>query len=133
MATGEVNTKQAVGILATYATIALGCAYMINPLCAKLGALIAPFALAYPLSKRVFPCPQLPLGFICNFGVFIGYAAIAGSLNYSVCIPMYIGAILHTLISDTIYGFQDIEGDKAAGAYSCAIFFENCARTFFTV
>lgn len=42
---------------------------------------------------------------------------------------MYIGAILWTVIYDTIYAFQDIDHDKKLGMNSTAIQFENHPKT----
>jgi 4-hydroxybenzoate polyprenyltransferase len=45
-------------------TIALGCA-------------VTPLVFAYPYAKRSFKYPQVVLGTTFNFGIMMGYAAVA--------------------------------------------------------
>ena len=75
--------------------------------CIKLGLVVTPLVFIYPTTKRYFPYPQLVLGTTFNFGVMIGYAAAFPShmVAWSVCGPFYLGAILWTVIYDTIYAF----------------------------
>lgn len=63
-----------------------------------------------------------------NFGVFMGYAAITNSVSMTVCLPLYIGAILWTIVYDTIYAYQDVEHDKSLGLRSAAITFGNSPK-----
>ena len=64
------------------------------------------------------------LGVTFNMGVFMGYAAVRSTLNLKILLPLYMGAILWTVVYDTIYAFQDIAYDKKVGIRSCAIEFE---------
>ena len=45
--------------------------------CVKLGFMVTPLVFIYPTTKRYFKFPQLVLGATFNFGVMIGYAAVA--------------------------------------------------------
>ena len=67
------------------------------------------------------------LGATFNFGVMIGYAALApmASVDWAVCLPFYLGGVLWTVIYDSIYAFQDREFDKKLGLRSTAIEMEN--------
>ena len=47
--------------------------------CIKLGLMVTPLVFIYPTTKRYFKYPQLVLGLTFNFGVMIGYAAVASS------------------------------------------------------
>lgn len=69
------------------------------------------------------------LGVTFNMGVFMGYAAINNSLNLQILGPLYLGAILWTVVYDTIYAFQDIRYDKQVGIHSSAIQFEKNPKT----
>lgn len=91
--------------------------------CIKLGLMVTPLVFIYPTTKRYFKFPQLVLGTTFNFGVMIGFAAAASNqmVNWSVCGPFYAGAILWTVIYDTIYAFQDREFDKRLNLNSSAI------------
>lgn len=41
-----------------------------------------------------------------NWGALLGYAAVQGSCDWSVCLPLYFAGINWTLIYDTIYAHQ---------------------------
>jgi len=67
------------------------------------------------------------LGATFNFGVFIGYAALAksASVAWPVVVPFYLGGILWTVVYDSIYAFQDREFDKKLNLRSTAIEMEH--------
>ena len=46
------------------------------------------------------------LGLTINWGCLLGWSAVTGSLDLSVCLPLYIAAISWTIFYDTIYAFQ---------------------------
>lgn len=45
-------------------------------------------------------------GLTFNWGALLGYAAVNGYCDWSVCLPLYTGSIAWTLFYDTIYAFQ---------------------------
>lgn len=79
-------------------------------------------ACAYPLMKRITNYPQVFLGLTFNIGSLVGYAAIAGKLEFPAYL-LYIGCIFWTVAYDTIYAHQDIEDDIKTGVKSTAISF----------
>lgn len=89
--------------------------------CIKLGLIVTPIVFLYPTTKRYFRYPQLVLGSCFNFGIFIGYAALAQNVTWSVTIPFYLGGVLWTVIYDSIYAFQDMEFDRRLNLRSTAI------------
>lgn len=56
--------------------------------------------------KRVTYWPQLVLGMTFNWGALLGWSAVHGSCNWSVCLPLYFAGIFWTLFYDTIYAHQ---------------------------
>lgn len=60
----------------------------------------------YPLMKRVTYWPQLILGMTFNWGALLGWSAIRGSCDWSVCLPLYVAGICWTILYDTIYAHQ---------------------------
>ena len=46
------------------------------------------------------------VGMTFNWGALLGYAAVQGSCDWSVCLPLYFAGINWTLIYDTIYAHQ---------------------------
>lgn len=60
----------------------------------------------YPLMKRVTHWPQIILGLTLNWGALLGWSAIYGSCDISVCLPLYVAGTCWTLLYDTIYAHQ---------------------------
>lgn len=56
--------------------------------------------------KRITYWPQLILGMTFNWGALLGWSAVEGSCNWSVCLPLYTAGICWTLLYDTIYAHQ---------------------------
>lgn len=56
--------------------------------------------------KRITYWPQLMLGMTFNWGALLGWSAIHGSCNWSVCLPLYVAGICWTILYDTIYAHQ---------------------------
>ncbi len=117
---GEVSPRQAVILIALLLICAVPILLALNDF-ARIVALcsIIPVAL-YPWMKRITYWPQLFLGITFNWGILVGYAAIAGRIDPAAGL-LYIGAILWTLAYDTIYALQDIEDDMRIGVKSTAV------------
>jgi len=62
--------------------------------------------ITYPLMKRITYWPQLILGMTFNWGALLGWSAIRGSCDWSICLPLYIAGICWTILYDTIYAHQ---------------------------
>ena len=75
--------------------------------------------------KRFFPFPQLVLGLTFNWGVWMGWAAVHGDMDYSIIAPLYLSCVSWTLVYDTIYGHQDKHDDAKLGLHSTALTFGN--------
>lgn len=90
-----------------------------------LGASSLSVVTIYPFMKRVtywpqavlggystlpsyfgFGYPTFPQGLAFNWGALLGWSAIAGSVNWSVCLSLYAGGICWTLVYDSIYAHQ---------------------------
>jgi 4-hydroxybenzoate polyprenyltransferase len=74
----------------------------------------------YPLMKRITYWPQFVLGLAFNWGALLGWAAVAGALDWAPAL-LYIGGIAWTLGYDTIYAHQDKEDDILVGVKSTAL------------
>ena len=94
-----------------------------------LGASSLSVVTIYPFMKRITYWPQSVLGTISvkryfstimmeaeaysrslglafNWGALLGWSAVAGSVNWAVCLPLYAGGVAWTLVYDTIYAHQ---------------------------
>lgn len=56
--------------------------------------------------KRITYWPQLVLGLTFNWGALLGWSAVHGHCNWSICLPLYAAGVMWTLIYDTIYAHQ---------------------------
>ena len=92
-----------------------------------LSLMIMPLVLTYPLFKRFTYFPQIILGLAFNWGVLVGYQSQTENFNFSI-LYLYFAGVFLTTAYDTVYGFQDIKGDKKIGLKSLAILFEKKRR-----
>lgn len=72
--------------------------------------------------------PQAFLGFTFNWGALLGFAAVRGSCDWPVVLPLYLGGVCWTLVYDTIYAHQDKLDDVHAGVKSTALLFGQHSR-----
>jgi len=132
IASGKISIK--LGLI--YVIILCFCAFLIlinfNKLTIILALCSIPFALLYPLMKRITYWPQLFLGITFNYGLILGWISIHGELSI-IPLIMYFGAIFWTLGYDTIYGFQDIKDDEIIGVKSTSIKFKNIPFVFLII
>ncbi|ETE58024.1 4-hydroxybenzoate polyprenyltransferase, mitochondrial, partial [Ophiophagus hannah] len=106
LAAGELTHFQALVFLGTQLSLALGVLLCLNYYSIILGASSLFLVVTYPLMKRITYWPQLYLGLVFNWGALLGWSAVHGSCNWSVCLPLYFSSICWTLLYDTIYAHQ---------------------------
>ncbi|XP_045608249.2 4-hydroxybenzoate polyprenyltransferase, mitochondrial [Procambarus clarkii] len=123
LASGSLSMFDALVCLGTQ--LSLGCLVLLqlNMYAVLLGASSLGLVVLYPLMKRVTYWPQLMLGFTFNWGALLGWAAVLGSCDWSICLPLYTAGIAWTLIYDTIYAHQDKYDDVIIGIKSTALKF----------
>ncbi|EPY26846.1 4-hydroxybenzoate hexaprenyltransferase [Strigomonas culicis] len=121
LASGAMSMQTASFILVSHVTLAGFIAGNLAPpaLIACLG--ITPIWVMYPFMKRITYAPQFFLGLCFNWGIFVGYAAVLGRVDLAVCLPIYISAVIWTILYDTIYAYQDRRDDLKCGVKSTAI------------
>ncbi len=123
LANRAIGMREAVGFLAIQLSAGLCILTQLNNYSIILGAAsLIPVAI-YPLMKRITYWPQAVLGIAFNWGALLGWAAVEGSVNWTLAAPMYISGIFWTLIYDTIYAHQDIKDDLIVNVKSTAIRF----------
>ncbi|XP_061381687.1 4-hydroxybenzoate polyprenyltransferase, mitochondrial [Danaus plexippus] len=123
LVSGAITQRQAIGFLAMQLSLALGVLLQLNCYSVVLGASSLVLVIIYPLAKRFTNYPQLFLGATFNWGALLGYSAICGSMDLSVCLPLYISAMAWTVLYDTIYAHQDKQDDARLGIKSTALTF----------
>lgn len=123
LSSGEVGTSQALVFLGGQLTLGLGVLLSLNIECIKLGFVVMPLVVVYPLMKRYTNWPQAVLGLTFNWGAIMGWAAVHGSASWEHVLPLYGGGVCWTLVYDTLYGHQDKADDKLLGIKSTALLF----------
>lgn len=123
LVSGAISQLEALVFLAGQLSIGLLILVQLNWYSVFLGASSLGLVIIYPLMKRVTYWPQLILGMTFNWGALLGWSAIHGSCDWSVCLPLYVSGICWTIVYDTIYAHQDKVEDVLLGIKSTAIKF----------
>ncbi|KAL6426018.1 hypothetical protein ACFW04_008955 [Cataglyphis niger] len=123
LVTGQITPRQSLMFLAGQLSLGLLVLLQLNWYSIFLGASSLGLVIIYPLMKRVTYWPQLILGMTFNWGALLGWSAIRGSCDWSVCLPLYVAGICWTILYDTIYAHQDKIDDIMLGIKSTAIKF----------
>ena len=122
LASGELNTKQALGFLTAQLSCGLGLLLTFDYNCIILGFASMPLVIVYPLMKRFTNWPQLVLGLAFNWGALMGWPAVhAGCFGWEHALPLYASGVCWTLVYDTIYGYQDRKDDAKLGLKSTSL------------
>ncbi|KGL97876.1 hypothetical protein N301_03954, partial [Charadrius vociferus] len=124
LAAGDISTFQSFVFLGGQLSLALGVLLCLNYYSIVLGAASLSLVITYPLMKRITYWPQLVLGLTFNWGALLGWSAIKGSCEWSVCLPLYFAGVMWTLVYDTIYAHQDKKDDIIIGVKSTALQFK---------
>ncbi|KAI3428667.1 hypothetical protein D9Q98_007490 [Chlorella vulgaris] len=123
LAAGTVTPLQAVAFLGLQLSAGLAILLQLNPYSQLLGASSLALVATYPLMKRITGWPQAFLGLTFNWGALLGWAAVHGSCDWGVVLPLYASGVCWTLVYDTIYAHQDKADDTKAGIRSTALTF----------
>nr|XP_051210714.1 4-hydroxybenzoate polyprenyltransferase, mitochondrial-like isoform X1 [Lolium perenne]XP_051210720.1 4-hydroxybenzoate polyprenyltransferase, mitochondrial-like isoform X1 [Lolium perenne] len=127
-ASGALTPTQGVCFLGSQLLLGLGILLQLNNFSRVLGASSLLLVFTYPLMKRFTFWPQAFLGLTFNWGALLGWAAIKGSLDPAVILPLYTAGICWTLVYDTIYAHQDKEDDLKVGVKSTALRFGDLTK-----
>lgn len=122
LATGEVSSREALGLFIALCLVAFTLVLFTDPLTIKLsvGGLILAFC--YPFMKRHTHLPQVVLGAAFAWGIPMAYAAEAGELHQGMWL-IYLAVVLWTVAYDTFYAMVDRDDDLKIGVKSTAILF----------
>ncbi|EIM88535.1 4-hydroxybenzoate polyprenyl transferase [Stereum hirsutum FP-91666 SS1] len=123
LARGDITPTQAFAFLGLQLSAGLAVLTQLNWYSILLGASSLSVVTIYPLMKRVTHWPQAVLGLAFNWGALLGWSAVAGTVSWSICLPLYLGGLSWTLVYDSIYAHQDKHDDIHAGIRSTALLF----------
>ena len=131
LASGQVSMAEAAVLLGLLCLIGLAILLQLNRFAQIVGiASLIPVAV-YPFMKRITNWPQVMLGIAFNWGVLLGYAAVAGNLG-PVAFILYAAGFFWTLGYDTIYAHQDKDDDALIGVGSTALALGEKTKPFVT-
>ncbi|KAH0587296.1 hypothetical protein H2248_006098 [Termitomyces sp. 'cryptogamus'] len=128
LARGDITSTQATVFLGAQLSVGLGVLTQLNMYSILLGASSLSLVIVYPFMKRVTHWPQAVLGLAFNWGALLGWSAVAGAVNWAVCLPLYAGGVCWTLVYDSIYAHQDKSDDVHVGIRSTALLFGHHSR-----
>lgn len=123
LASKSISMGQATAFLGAQLSCGLLILLQLNWFAVGLGVGSVAIAVTYPVLKRFTNWPQMALGLVMNWGILMADAAINGSLNLPITLPLYVAGISWTIFYDTIYAYQDRKDDLAIGLKSTAIRF----------
>jgi len=123
LASNQVSSLQAWIFLGGQLSVGLQILLQLNWYSILLGASSLGLVVTYPLMKRITYWPQFILGLTFNWGALLGWSAVQGYCNLSVCLPLYAAGVAWTLVYDTIYAHQDKYDDAIVGVKSTALKF----------
>ena len=124
LASGKISKKEASILLFLLLLLSFMVLLQFNFLSILIGIISIPFIILYPFMKRYIFWPQLFLGIVFNWGIIIVSFQFLNNFNYNFII-LYFGCIFWTLAYDTIYAYQDKEGDIINGIKSTAVLFSD--------
>jgi 4-hydroxybenzoate polyprenyltransferase len=119
LACGALKPVHAWLFLAVLLGAGLAVLVQLNNAAIILGIAALPLVALYPFMKRITWWPQAWLGLTFNFGVLVGWAAVAGAVG-PPALALYAAGIAWTLGYDTIYAHQDKDDDALIGVKSSA-------------
>lgn len=123
VASGDLSPFQGLCFLGFQLLLGLGILLQLNNFSCILGASSLLLVFSYPLMKRLTFWPQAYLGLTFNWGALLGWAAVKGSLDPAIVLPLYMSGVFWTLVYDTIYAHQDKDDDLKVGVKSTALRF----------
>jgi 4-hydroxybenzoate polyprenyltransferase len=126
---GQVSLGAAWIFLGLQLAIGLYILLQLNTPAIIIGAASLLLVFSYPFMKRITYWPQAWLGLTFNWGVLLGWAAVRGTLDWTV-LPLYAAGFFWTLGYDTIYAHQDREDDALVGVKSSALALERYTKPF---
>ncbi|KAJ4958833.1 hypothetical protein NE237_025944 [Protea cynaroides] len=132
VASSVLTPFQGLSFLGVQLLLGLGILLQLNNYSIVLGASSLLLVFSYPLMKRFTFWPQAFLGLTFNWGALLGWAAVKGSLDPAIVLPLYISGVFWTIVYDTIYAHQDKEDDLKVGVKSTALRFGDLTKNWVT-
>lgn len=122
LATGEVSSRDALGVFVALLVLALLLVLQLNMATIGLSVVAVAIAALYPFCKRFTQGPQLVLGVAFSMGMLMAFTALEQPLTATAWL-LFAANISWTVGYDTAYALADREDDVKVGIKSTAILF----------
>jgi 4-hydroxybenzoate polyprenyltransferase len=122
LVTGEVSTREALGLGLALVGLAFILVLFLNPLTILLAIPALFLASTYPFTKRFFALPQAYLGLAFGFGIPMAFAAIQNQVPPIAWI-LLLANLFWAIAYDTEYAMTDRPDDVKLGIRTSAITF----------
>jgi 4-hydroxybenzoate polyprenyltransferase len=106
LAAGDVTQFQALTWLGVQLSIGLAILTQLNTYTIGLGVGSLALVTIYPYMKRITYYPQIVFGSTFMWAIFMGWSAAAGSVDWAMAAPLYVGGIAYGVMYDCIYAHQ---------------------------
>ena len=132
LAAARVSPREALGLFLVLILTAFALVLLLNPLAILLSLAGAALAVIYPFLKRYTYLPQVHLGLAFGWAIPMAFAAQQNTVPPVAWLLMS-GAVVWTVVYDTMYAMVDREDDVLVGVKSTAILFGELDRLFIGV
>jgi 4-hydroxybenzoate polyprenyltransferase len=122
LASGELQPRHALVVLAVLLTLAALLVLQLNVLTIMLSPGAVLLAALYPLAKRVMHLPQAVLGIAFGWGTIMAWTASRGTIESGAWLT-FAATVCWAIAYDTIYALQDMDDDRRVGVKSSALYF----------
>jgi 4-hydroxybenzoate polyprenyltransferase len=123
LATGQITSKEAIGVFLALSLAAFLLALQLNTLTINLSVVAVILAATYPFMKRLHHLPQVHLGVAFSWAIPMAFTAVTGEMPPVVAWLLFLAALVWTTAYDTMYAMCDREDDLKIGVKSTAILF----------
>lgn len=128
LAAGDISRFQAFLSLVPQMALGIWMFMQLNEFSTNFGLSSLILVVVYPAMKRVITYPQIVLAICFNWGALLGASSIAGTIDWRVFFPLYIGAGCWTFEYDTLCALTDKDDDIKNGINSATIIFGDWVR-----
>lgn len=120
LATGEISSREALGLFAVLCLLAFALVLTLNWLTIALSVIGVALAVLYPFTKRATHWPQMFLGAAFGWAVPMAFAAQSGQVPIGAWL-LFAATLIWALVYDTFYAMVDRDDDLKIGVKSTAV------------
>lgn len=120
LATGEISSREALGVFAVLCLVSFGLVLLMNRLTVLLSFGGLALAALYPFTKRATYWPQMFLGAAFAWAIPMAFAAVTGAVPAGAWL-LFVITLIWALVYDSMYAMVDRDDDLKIGVKSTAV------------